>query len=326
VSAYLFFLRRGTLTGRLKYVFTYAIVPGIVFTLYLARNWTISGTLFGTRVASQTGLKKNLDLATNTFLSWFLSSRMRSFDTLMLGAFILLGAVIWSRRAQLSIVLGDARRVVALCGTFTLVYTAFIVWTSTTTAYDGIGDRLLAPAYPSLLVLCASCLKPDVWGGRIGSLVALCGFCMFCVVAPVLAAVSNANAKANTGAGGYNSRMWQESDLFAYLKQNGQSKGEVVFSNVPYALEIIAGISANLSPAKRWYNSKTTTGITADNVFDKTPAFDGALLIWFKHTRSDYLFTLEDLELMCNLQPVRRFSDGAIYRVGRFTLRNGSEK
>lgn len=317
VAAYLLVVHAGTLRSRLKHVLVYALTPCLVLTLYLARNHVVSGTFLGTHAASQTGLKQNLDFATYTLLPWFLSPRVRSCDTLLLALCLGLGAVLWSRRGRVAAVTRDARRVVVLNGAFVVCYTAFIVWTSSTTAYDRIGDRLLAPMYPALLVVLAAYLQPEIWDRRLHARVALAVFCAGCVISPVRSVLSAVKVKALEGAGGYSSRAWQKSEMLVWLKQTGQPKGEVLFSNVPCALESVAEISAGLSPAKRYYNSRTTTGIGADNLFDRVPGWEGALLIWFRRSRSDNLFTLVDLATMCNLVMVREFPDGVIYRIER---------
>ena len=147
--------------------------------------------------------------------------------------------------------------------------------------------------------------------------------CLLCVIAPLRATCSQVNRNAMQGAGGYNSRDWQESELITYFRQNRQPKGEIVFSNTPEALSILADVPARMSPARREYNSAVPTGVSKDNLFTKYSDLDGALLVWFQPNRADFLFTLDELKNSCDLDELKAFSDGTIYRVRNSNKRVG---
>jgi len=305
----------GTLWRRCKYALLYALPPALVFALYAGRNYALSGTPLGGRSPSQMGLADNIDLVTDVILGWFLPWRIRSFETLLFGGCALIGLLVWHHRHHIARVMRQSNGIVPLSGLFFLVYAAFIVWTSTTTAYDHIDNRLLSPLYPSILIMFALLLKPESWRSQFVRAPALGVFCLLCVVAPLRATYSTVITKANQGAGGYNSRTWQESATLSFFRNNGQPKDEVVFSNAPDVLYILSDVTANSSPAARHYNSVSRTGVNKENVFAKYPTLDGALLVWFDKKHRDYLFTPDELATMCDLLPIEEFSDGTIYRV-----------
>ncbi|MFC1652676.1 hypothetical protein ACFL3F_03045 [Planctomycetota bacterium] len=196
-------------------------------------------------------------------------------------------------------------------------YTAFMVWTSTTTAYDHIDTRLLSPLYPSLVIIIASLLKPDLWRSRILSIVAVAWFSLFLItVAPFSEIYTKVNSKAKRGAGGYNTQKWQKSDTIAYFRRNGQPT-DIVYSNAPGALFILAHVTADLSPAYGYHNSDQIIGVTKENLFLKHPALDGALLVWFDRQRSKYLFSPNALKAMCNLETIETMTDGTVFRIRR---------
>lgn len=156
VSAVIFFTTSAHIWKRCRAVMLYALPPILIFTLYILRNHLLSGTFLGSRAPSNTGLTWNVDSAVNVILDWFLPWRIRSFSSLLLvGAFVL-GATAWSQRRHLVRMFVRSPRIISLCLLFAFTYSAFIVWTSTTTAYDVIDNRLLSPIYPSLLILVAS--------------------------------------------------------------------------------------------------------------------------------------------------------------------------
>lgn len=315
VTAFLFLSQTGSAWKRCKFAALYALPPAIMFALYVLRNYALSGTLLGARSPSQLGISDNVDLVKDTILAWFLPWRIHSFETFLLLMCIFIGALTWHHRDHIARVIRNSERIVLLCVAFSVTYTAFIVWTSTTTAYDHIDDRLLSPLYPSLLILFAVLLRPESWRSQLVRNLALGVFCLLCVVAPLRATYSQVNRKAAQGAGGYNSRRWQESELVTYFRQNGQPKGETVFSNSPDALYILADVTAKSSPARRNYNSEETTGVTDKNLFTKYPGLDGAMLVWSEPNWRDYLFTLDDLRTMCDLERIATFSDGSIWRI-----------
>jgi len=314
VTAFVFLSQTGGAWKRCKSAALYALPPAIMFALYLFRNFALSGTLLGARSPSQLGISDNIDRVKDVILAWFLPWRIHSFATFLLLMCTFIGALTWHHRHHIAHVIRNSERIVLLCAAFSVTYTAFIVWTSTTTAYDHINDRLLSPLYPSLLILLAALLKPESWRNQLVRNLALGVFCLLCVVAPLRTTYSQVNRKAAQGAGGYNSRNWQESELVGYFRQNGQPK-EIVFSNSPDALYILADVTAKMSPAKLNYNSNKGTGVTNENMFTEYPSLDGAILVWFKPNWRNYLFTLDDLDTMCDLEEIATFSDGSIWRI-----------
>jgi hypothetical protein len=317
LSAYFFFTQPGHLWKRLRGVAVYAVIPTLLFSLYVLRNYAVSGTPLGSRSPSVMAFAQNVDLVTQVVFSWFLPWRISAFETLLLIAFGVLGAMVWSRRKHIVGVLRDSPNIVLLSATFSAAYTVFIVWTSTTTAYDHINSRLLAPIYPSLLIIFAVILRPESWHSRSARGVALFSVCVFLVYPPVSGSYQKVNDKVKQGAGGYNSRDWQESPLIAYFRHSHSQKGQTIYSNAPDALYILANVTAEISPARTYYHSHQGTGVNAEHLFNKYPGLNGASLVWFDHKSRDYLFTPHDLKAMCDLKVVRRFPDGAIYKVSR---------
>ena len=315
VSLFLFLSQAGSVWNRCKFAVLYALPPTIFVALYVFRNHAVSGTPFGGRFPGQLGIAANISLVKDVVLAWFLPMRIRTSEALLLLMCALILAVTWHCRHHIAKAIRDSGRIVHLCAAFSIAYTAFIVWTSKTTAYDPIDDRLLSPLYPSLIILTAALLKPQTWCNQIVRSFAIGAFCLLCVVAPLRATCLQVNRNASHGAGGYNSRDWQESETVTYFRQNKLPKQERVFSNTPEALSILADVSARMSPARREYNSEVPTGVSEDNLFRRYSDFDGALLVWFQPNRGNFLFTLEELQNICDLKEIKALSDGTIYRI-----------
>lgn len=317
VSAFIFLAWPGRFSRRLKCGVAYAFGSLLLLSLYVARNYVISGTLFGMRYPSKTGVLANVELAGATLFAWFAPNGARPLVIVMLGLLLLLVVIACFYRGCLLRVIRGSHAIAPLWVAFGIAHLVFILWTSTTIAYDPMDDRLLSPIYPSLLIVFALCLRPELWGGRKRAILAASGFCLLFVVSPLRAVIADFNARAMHGAGKYSTREWQESQLVAHFKEIGQPSGELLFSNAPDVLYILADVTASWSPPKRWYNSSATTGITAANLFERYPGLDGALLVWCDRRARDYLFTPDELQKMCTLSVISDFEDGTVYRVER---------
>ena len=306
---------------RLKAAFTYLLTALLLCSLYPVRNYIISGTLFGDRAPSQIGLAENIDDVVGLLLSWFFPLGVRSFGFALLLISCCAGMFLWGHRHHLLLrirALITSPNIVPVCGGFFVLYLPLIVWAATTTALDRIDDRLLSPVYPALLVFCALILKPETLGSRQRSNIGVCLFFVLCVVAPIQAVAADARDKSLSGAGGYNSSLWQHRPMVQSLRKSKPPTNCPVFTNAPDALYILVNINAQWSPGRHRYNSSMSTGITPENLFDlKKPDFDGAVLVWFKNMPRNFLFSLNDLKTMCSLRPIVSFKDGTIFRVGR---------
>ncbi len=326
IFGYLLLSGSERISKRLKLAFAFAAIPSLMFGLYILRNNAISGTTLGSRAPSQTGFAWNIDLAMETFKAWFLPRRIRTFETALLALSCFIGVFLWSHRKRIAREFLNSHRNILIFAGFFVLYTAFIVWTSTTTAYDRINFRLLSPVYPSLLVLFSFILKSETLGSRWRSILGIGLFVLLFIITPIQVVVREVNAKSMQGAGGYNSSVWQQSQLMDHLRRNGLPGHDIVFSNDPWAMYILVGLTAKMSPVKRYRHTDTKTGITSENLFEKKPDFDGAILVWFDNAHTKYLFNPEELQTMCSVKPIASFEDGTIYKIGRSNNRIESDE
>ena len=317
IAVFLFVSQSGSLWNRCRTGLCYVLLPAIFFGLYVARNWALSGTPFGDRVSSNVGVVAQVDLALKVFLSWFLPWSLSALSVRILAVAIFLGGMVWMHRHPFVRNVRGPNRILTLSLAFILAYGTFIIWTSTTTAYDPINSRLLSPIYPFLLILMVGMGHAANGRSRANWILALC-LGSFLFVSVPQRVVSIVREKAREGAGGYNTRQWHESEMIHFLRQHASQRHGKIFSNLPDALFILAGMEAEMSPRHRLkMNSDHLTGVNAENLFVRYPGFEGSWLVWCKMNHRKYLFSPEDLAAMCRLEPVRIFSDGAIYRIAR---------
>jgi len=122
-------------------LYTSSAIPLV---MWLTRNYLVSGTLTGQRNPSVTGMLENIFLSIMTIVSWF--SGHTAVFIVLVGIILLLARFKPQR--------GDW---LYLC--FAIIYTGFIILSSTITAYDPIDTRLLVPVYLSITVFCTSLLE-----------------------------------------------------------------------------------------------------------------------------------------------------------------------
>lgn len=322
VSLFLLFFRAGGVMPRFKHVIAYAIVPCTLVGLYLLRNQMVSGTLLGPRGVSRMSLSANVHRVAVIVVSWFLPVEIRPYALTMLGLCCGLFVLWWFSRARLARAIRTENPILLLNVVFTLAYTVFIVWTSTTTALDSMNIRLLAPIYPSLLIIVAVCLKPELWMGvrnTVSLLRWLCLFTVFTLIPSVM--FSRVKEQSLDGAGGYSTTAWHTSALVSYFAHGGPSEACGVFSNAPDALGLLANMKASLSPERCMYKAGKATAVAVNNLFEMYPALNGSQLAWFDEMQADRLLTPEELGTMCAVDLIKTYPDGRLYTVSRSSTR-----
>ena len=159
-------LGRGKLRIDWERLLATVFAPSLCFALYAVRNWLVSGTFLGPRHPSSETLWSNMNYLNVSVQEWFgmatfvksrfifriadLFPNVPVFTIVLTASVVVLCVIRWRMHY------GDERRLsreIVFHMLFVFVYVAFIVATSTTTAYDRIGPRLMAPALPSAMVV-----------------------------------------------------------------------------------------------------------------------------------------------------------------------------
>jgi hypothetical protein len=125
------------------------------------------------------------------------------------------------------------------------------------------------------------------------------------------------NRALQKGVGGFGDRVWQESELLAYLREN-PPKGRLL-SNVPHAVYLLAHQTADFAPQVHPWRIPTVDLDVATQIRSEMEKVDGTtlLLAWFNHTRGDYAFAepeeLQNAGFM--LEKIWEGEDGILYTV-----------
>ncbi len=290
---------------------------------FLLRNHLVSGTLFGIRAPSRYTMGENLQSIEQTFYAWFVPEIPISFITRSV-LVIAAAAFIWFTRDSLAARFSQWKKYGLVHPIFLLVFTALLALSATTTAFDQINSRLLAPVFPALAITILFVIAPGHGTGRSLRLSRIARWLLVVILIaqPVRIIMKDTHRRGREGAGGYNRPEWRESPLIINCLPNLPVSDEFLFSNAPNALYLLAGVEANNLPGLYFYNSESPTGVTEDNLFEKFPSLDGALVIWFDWVERDPAhFTIDELGAFCRVQKIEDCGDGAIYRVDKTVAR-----
>jgi len=204
---------------------------------------------------------------------------------------------------------------------FVVIYTAFLVVSSTTTAYDQIGDRLLSPIYVPLtilfLVLVQALVEPyrRRFSNKVVNSYLIIVLAIWLLVYPIRNVTINAVNLAPIGQG-YSNKAWLESQTVQYLFQHQTLISEcTIYTNAPDAAYILAHLTTKMSPAKTSHNSQETINDISTIETTWLAENNKACLVWFDKVNRKYLFTIDELQSVANINLIARFDDGAIYSV-----------
>jgi hypothetical protein len=204
---------------------------------------------------------------------------------------------------------------------FVIFYTVFLVMSSTTTAYDPIGYRLLSPIYVPLtllfLILVQALFEPyrRRLSNKMMDFFWVIALVIGMLVYPILSVTINAVHYAKSGQG-YSSKTWLESQTVQYLRNHQSLESEcTIYTNAPDAAYILANFTTKMSPARTFYNSLKSKNDISEVESILFAENNKVCIVWFDNANREYLFTIEELQAVTNINLIARLDDGAIYSV-----------
>lgn len=324
----LFFTQNSSVSRRIRDSLIFICTALSPVLVWLSYNFFSTGTLAGRRAPAYWGTSKHLsDLVTvinNWFLPYSFPLPLYYLLLVMLMAFIIFIHVWHQRRSRLIKAKCDFTLKPIII--YILLYAVFIVLSSSYMANEPIGNRLLSPIYPFLIIIFCVCLKQlnefiNTKTGRRGFLkfIFLCVFFLW-LLYPVYGAINFIKICRQEGAGEdfygqsyYGKDAWQESPLIKWVRCN-KLEGKI-YSNEPYALYILTGFVASYSPM---------TTVPISRVAAELPHHKNCLIVWFKEsfdskTRffmgADQLYSLKQLHSLFKIEEVAVFDDGYVFRI-----------
>ncbi|MCX6150344.1 MAG: glycosyltransferase family 39 protein [Ignavibacteriales bacterium] len=307
---------RNNIKEKLWHSFIFILISVLPITVWIIRNYSISGTLVGERAASSYTLFENFRFLINTILPWYFPLNY----TGLYFVFIILIVAMWllfglDSDKSLN---REAIKLISPSLFFVISYTLVIVISSTTTAYDQISDRLLSPIYvPIIFILFFISDKILSWLTKSFHLKSLTVFLILILVLlmgnPVSSSVHIIKEYIEQSGLGYSGALWRASETIEYLNRHKiLEKHYTLFSNEPDAVYILTNLNTKRSPAKTFYNSPQLFF----NYPDQKDIWQNAkniCLIWLNETNRSFLFTIDELQENIKMTEIARLKDGEIY-------------
>lgn len=288
--------------------------------LWLLRNYQLTDTLTGNRYPSSFTLLQNLKLV-GTLLSLRLlpaqiPGEIRGF---LLGVlFLVLAGAVFLALLEKFRAPEPGKRFVVYWPPFAILvfYFLTLIVSASWVAFDKIDFRLLSPGDPFFILLLLVVIWKENFDrdkkatARWRPYLIKAGVVLW-LFYPAWLSVQHTRTRRQAGAGGYSTEWWHKSELLAHLREH-PLEGPI-FSNNPFALELLGPVQARLSAYKHPQNSPQAR---KSNLPDFVKAGPGAYLVWFQPS-SPLFYTPAELEAWLRLTPLRHFSDGRIYRLDR---------
>ena len=309
---------------KLIHLCAFLVLSSTLLGIWISRNYLVSGTLLGPRAPSQLTLVQNLSFTFYALLSWYLPHGILRYRPVLALLGIAVGSMValglranWPRAKAL---LSNMTPFLTLI----VVYTLTLVISATTTAYDWIDSRQLSPLYVPLTLLLlmlaersASMLRARL-SRRLTDAVLVTGFAAW-LLYPVTTASLEIIKWVDEGAGGFNSTEWRESETIEFLQREPFETDPSFYSDAPDALYILADFEAGFGPVKTAYNSPQTVA-EAQDLAGHWPQQEQVYLVWFHGIQREYLYTVEELQTLANIEPILQFADGTIYSISSKTI------
>lgn len=307
---------RSSFKGRLARASVFAVLSLLPLGLWALRNHHLAGTYFGSRGRLESTFAANVILSARAIVGWYVPGQGTVYIKLMtFGATAAAIVALFLSRAVRRRTAQGLKAVLADCPTAWLLSAAYLLALCVAGMLDAkIDSRMLSPLYvPVTLILLAlswhlfnpgqGC-APSRFSRAPSVLLALWLCFPLATVAPYTA------RRFKNGAGGYNKKAWRESETIAYARETLSADADArVFSNAPDALWEFTRVDAVRIPDRR-------TGSLRD-LEELGFAREGSVLVWFVRASwsRGFLFMVDELRRIADLEEVARFSDGAVYHV-----------
>jgi len=197
------------------------------------------------------------------------------------------------------------------------VYTGFLIAVRAITFIDSDHARLLAPIYvPAVLVIGWLGWRVKRMRARRSKLAqaAILVIAAGALLWPIRFTAGATTGVMRNGAGGYATNAWQLSPTLAYVKSHRLTG--TVYSNEANAVHAVAGLDSVLSlPEHDHPLSPISTDSALRQFREGRRRGEGWVVLFFSPELERNVYTARQVEMILNVRPIARFSDGAIYRL-----------
>lgn len=311
----------GHILKKIQHLAVFSLLTALPLVLWLTRSYLLTGTLAGPRRPSALTFLENLSSVFTTSLYWYMPRAITEqhllFIVISAGFCLFVGFSLKQNWQGIKVRLQQLTPVIL----FIITYIAFLVISSTIVGYDHIRDRLLSPIYVPLTLVLLILADTLVDSHRrrfskslVNSLLAV-GMAIW-LLYPISSSAIKA-ATLNSNGRGFTSKAWIESETVKYLNDHQTLISKCTFyTNGTDVAYLLAHLPSKTSPIATEYYSSVTVN-TMSSLKGTWPKENNACLIWFDKINRNYLFTVDQLQQIANIEPIALLEDGAVYTVSR---------
>lgn len=313
----------------------YGTLSAIPMSIWVLRNYMVSGTLLGVRLPSAYTLRQNIKRSLESVYTWVQPDKLltQHVDELLLSCFkaistllpLIVAAAFTATLARSLVDYQATRKLpaelkqepgrllpVAFFTVFSVIYVVYLIASATSVAFEPINSRYLVPIYlPILLTLL---IAADYLYGymEIHFGMKLAKFSMsillsLFIVYPAANAAASVLSSYQYGAGGVATAAWHDkSGFMQYMENPGQC---TYYSNNADAVYALSGIRTYYPPKK---NSPYMYGL--EQFKTAVSQDESSYIIWFENGVPPTLYSLKELEEMFGLEEVGSFESGTVFR------------
>jgi 4-amino-4-deoxy-L-arabinose transferase-like glycosyltransferase len=297
---------------RLKYSAIFGAISCAPLGLWFLRNKFVASTAADYSLWLDTTFLGEITETLDSLTPWFVTNKFSlAIRLVIIGVLIILmaAAVIIKNRKFGKEQVGDTMLVkaaVVLIAAYSVFATIASVYANADADY-----RIYSAVYVFIILLfltgleavaklSGAVIKKD-WAGYLVVTILCCFWLVFYPLPLVRRQMAYYTAN---GVPGYNSTFWRDSPLLNWVRMhplNGQ-----VFSNEPHPLVLLAGVNADLTPARH-------SGLEG---FKNQLSSNGKnYLVWYYRHWRTRLYNLEELNSQFKLKPVAKLPDGEVFEI-----------
>jgi len=313
-------VQHNNLKSKILHALYFAILSLFPISIWLGRNYILSGTLFGPRAPSVHSLHENILYTFYTLADWFLPPEIINTKpkrwALTLG--VVLGCFLIFWKANVKAIIKQIPWLAIHSLLFVFSYTAFLIISSTTTHYDAINNRLLSPIFiPTILIaffvieFLYKEIQNDFPNQKIQLWVTIS--LVFVLIHPAFITVQNLIEQFHNGRG-FNAKQWKNSETLQYIRENNIPNYNI-YTNGGAVVYHYLTVNVKSIPAKTC-GSNTIAKISSLN--SSFPLENKAYLVWFNALAfRTYFFTPDELMSIVKLEKTIQLEDGTIYVISK---------
>ena len=350
----LLLLRKDTLSKKTTDTVIYALIVGTPLSVWLLRNFLVSGTWTGPRAPAQYSFLFNLKNMFVILADWVLPwpwvlemenllARLFSVEEVtpqhllvpLIPTLLIFGIGAWICLTRLPL---HHVRPIVLLATFTSVYLVFLIIAISVLEADPLSRRFLAPVYIPLLGIVVLFLDDlfhydlqrkllgtlrfpwvqNVFAeGRIAGLTVVVMALLSCWLwVPVNANAQHIRQALENGQDGYNSRTWAESEIIAHINENPCARCVFFSANAP-------GLSFLTAQPRQFYLPLQLTDDWLPWIESMQRNGEDVYIVWFFfpdkiiNNLQHLTYDRHQIETELVLETVAELADGIIYRLKR---------